>query len=157
MALNRGKQFEKKFSLDLKATVPGIDINRIYDTVSGYKSVSNTSDFICYLYPNMFYLECKSCKGNTFPFSNLHQYDKLKLKVGIKGVRAGAVIWFREHNKLFYVPIKTFTKMMEDGKKSINVNKSIEEGYRIIDVPSKIKRVFLDSDYSFLTSLEEGD
>mgnify|MGYP003300507598 CR=1 FL=1 len=29
--------------------------------------------------------------------------------------------------------------------------------YRIIEIPSKKKRVFMDSDYSILTKLGEGD
>ena len=34
----------------------------------------------------------------------------------------------------------------------------LDEGlYRIIEIPSKKKRVFMDSDYSVLMKLEEGD
>lgn len=156
MGYNYGKQFELKFFEDFKKSFPEGDINRIYDTQSMYH-ISNLCDFIGYNYPNIFYLECKSCLGNTFPFSNLHQYEKLKSKVGIKGVRVGVVIWFREHDKVVYVPVKTITKMKKDEKKSININNSIEEGYKIIEIPSKIKRVFLDSDYKCLMDLEEGD
>ena len=154
---NYGKQFEKKFKQDFLATVPNASVDRLYDVTTGYKSIKQVCDFICYSYPNIFYTECKSCLGNTFPFSNLSQYDKLKKKVGIKGVRVGVVIWFRDHGKVFYVPIKTITQMMKDGKKSVNVNKSIEEGYRIINVPSTPKQVFVDSDYSCLLELNEGD
>ena len=45
--------------------------------------------------------------------------------------------------------------MMKDGKKSINV-KDIDT-YRIIDIPSVKKRVFLDSDYTVLFDLQEGE
>lgn len=72
--------------------MPSSTIDRLYDPTSGYLSISNISDFIAYNYPNIFYIETKSHKGNTFPLSNLTQYDKLVLKIGIKGVRAGVVI-----------------------------------------------------------------
>lgn len=157
MAFNYGKQFEKKFYEDFKKSFPDGTIDRLRDNMSGYLNISNISDFIGYNYPNIFYLECKSCLGNTFPFSDLTQYDKLKYKVGIKGTRVGVVIWFREHDEVLYVPISTITKMMEDNKKSINILKSREEGYRIITIPSVKKRVFLDSNYSCLQELQEGE
>jgi len=47
--------------------------------------------------------------------------------------------------------------MKEDNKKSVNVNKSIEEGYNIIEVPSTKKRIFCDSDYSVLLDLMDGE
>ena len=157
MAQNQGKLFEKKFKEDWKKSFPEGTIDRLLDNMSGYLNISNISDFIGYNYPYHFYLECKSCLGNTFPFSDLSQYNKLKDKVGIKGVRAGTIIWFREHDEILYVPISTITKMKNDGKKSVNILKSREEGYRIITIPSKRKRVFLDSDYSCLQDLQEGE
>lgn len=157
MAYNYGKRFEDKFKKDWQSSFPEGTIDRLRDNMSGYLNISNISDFIGYNYPNIFYLECKSCLGNTFPFSDLTQYDKLKYKVSIKGARVGVVIWFREHDEVLYVPISTITKMKEDNKKSINIFKSREEGYNIISIPSKRRRVFLDSDYSILKNLKEGE
>ena len=127
--------------------------------MNGYKSISNISDFIGYVYPNIFYLECKSHEGNTFPFVKLTQYDKLTAKVGIKGVRSGAVIWAIDHDLVIYCPISTITKMKSDGKKSIHFIKDLAENspYRIIKIPSVKKRVFMESDYSILTTLDDGD
>lgn len=158
MANNYGKQFEKKFYSDFINTVKDSFILRLYDQVSGYKNVSkNLCDYICYCEPLLYLIEVKSVKGNTFPIGNLTQYDKLKEKVGIKGVRAGAIIWFYEKDKVVYVPCSTFTKLIEDGKKSVNIKMLNEGMYRIIEIPSKKKRVFMDSDYSVLMNLEEGD
>ena len=56
------------------------------------RGVSNISDSIAYCYPFHFYLECKSIKGNTFPLSNLKQYDKLIDKRPVKGIRRGVII-----------------------------------------------------------------
>lgn len=157
MANNRGKQFEAKFKADILATVPDCSIDRLYDSQSGYIAISNISDFIFYKKPNIFYLECKSHQGNTFPLANLTQYEKLKSKVGIPGVRAGVVLWMIDHDRVVYVPIATITKLKNDGKKSVNIRTIESDGYKIIDIPSVKKRVFMDSDYSVLMTLEDGD
>ena len=47
--------------------------------------------------------------------------------------------------------------MKADGKKSVNALKSIEEGYRIIEIPAIKKRVFMEGDYSCLLKLEDKD
>ena len=56
-----------------------------------------------------------------------------------------------------YVPIKTITQLLKDNKKSVNIKTIENEGYRIINIPSNKKRVYLDSDYSVLLNLEEFD
>ena len=126
MAVNRGKQFEKKFKEDF-SKIPDSTIDRLYDTTSGYKNISQICDFFAYHYPFCFYLECKSHEGNTFPFVKLTQYEKLKAKVGIKGVRTGVIIWAIDHDLVIYSPISTVTQMMEDGKKSIHFIKDLAE------------------------------
>ena len=55
-----------------------------------------------------------------------------------------------------YVPISTITKMKADGQKSVGI-RSIEDGYNIKVIPSKKKRVFMDSDYSVLLELKDGE
>lgn len=65
MANNFGKKFEQKMKEDFKKSFPDGTIDRIYDSVSGYKTISNIADFIGYNYPNIFYLECKSHLGRT--------------------------------------------------------------------------------------------
>jgi hypothetical protein len=154
MSINRGKQFEQKVKEDF-LKLPYSTIDRLYDTMSGYKAISQVSDFIAYKYPNIFYLECKAHKGASLPLSNITQYDSLLPKIGIKGVRAGVVLWLYEKDKVFYIPIKTVKQMKHDGEKSVGIRHL--DKYRIIDVPSVKKRVFMDSDYSILLSLNEGD
>lgn len=155
MANNRGKQFEAKFKEDWKRTFsPCID--RLYDAMSGYVSISNISDFIGFKKPNIFYLECKSHEGNTFPISCLTQYEKLTCKVGIEGVRAGVILWMIDHDAVLYVPISTFTKLIQDGKKSFNIKMIGDDTYPHIVIPSEKRRVFLDSDYSVMGNLPEG-
>ena len=155
MAVNKGKAWEAKFKTDFMKSFPDGSIDRLYDPVGGYYGINNICDFIGYEWPNIYYLELKSHKGNTFPFICLPQYDKLTSKVGIKGVRAGVVLWFIDHDQVIYAPISTITKMKEDGKKSINV-KELDD-YHLIKLPGQKKRVFVECDYRVLKDLDEGD
>ena len=155
MAVNKGKAWEAKFKTDFMKSFPDGSIDRLYDPVGGYYGINNICDFIGYEWPNIYYLELKSHKGNTFPFTCLPQYDKLTSKVGIKGVRAGVVLWFIDHDQVIYAPISTITKMKEDGKKSINV-KELDD-YHLIKLPGQKKRVFVECEYRVLKDLDEGD
>lgn len=152
-----GKKYEEKFRSDWEK-IPNTSIDRLYDPVGGYGGISNICDFIIYNYPHIIYAECKTTKDNTFPFSRLSQYEKLTKKIGIKGVIAGVFIWFYDRDKVFFVPIATCKQMIEDGEKSVNCKKIVENKYkseyRIIEIPSVKKRVFMDSDYSVI--LEDG-
>ena len=156
MAVNYGKKWEAKVMEDF-AKLPGASIDRIYDVTTGYKSISNISDTIAYVYPNIFYLECKSIHGNTFPLTGLTQYDKLVAKVGIPGVRSGVALWFVDHKTVVYVPVSTFTKLKEDGKKSVNIKMLEAKDYNIKLIPSVTKRVFPNCDYSDLMELKDGE
>lgn len=115
--------------------------------MGGYAHISNICDFIAYRFPLAFYAEVKSIKGNTFPIKNLTQYDKLITKKNILGVISGVVIWYYEKNKVVFVPIETVEQMVNEGKKSIHIQKDY---YRLLDIPSVKKRVFMDSDYSVI-------
>jgi Holliday junction resolvase len=155
MSNDLGKQFEDKFKSDWKKSFPDGTIIRLYDQMSGYKTVSqNICDFIGYARGTLFLMECKTIKGNTFPFSNLKQYEKLLAKKNIKGVKAGVVIWFYEKDTIMFVPIEEAEKMITDGEKSVNCKKVVdnmyEKCYSIIQIPGIKKRVFIDSDYSVL-------
>ena len=87
----------------------------------------------------------------------MKQYKKLSEKKPVKGIRRGVVIWFYERDKVIYVPITTITKMKADNKKSVNIRTDLNK-YRIIDIPSKKRRTFLDSDYSILIQeLKDGE
>ena len=157
MAVNKGKQFEERFKKDWLESFPNSLCIRLPDQMSGYKgSGQNICDYICYNYPNQFFIECKSHKGASIPFDKISQYDKMKDVVGIKGVRAGVVLWLYDKDKVFYIPISTITEMKKDDKKSVGL-KAIEEGYNIIEIPSEKLRVFMKSDYSCLMTLKDGE
>ena len=158
MADRLGKKFEEHFKKDF-LKVPNASIDRLYDTTNGLKGIHQICDFIGYVYPNIFYLEVKTHAKNTFPFSKLTQYKDLVDKMGIKGVRTGVVLWLYEHDAVMYVPIASIKQMKEDGLKSINIKMYKDENckYRIIRIPSTKKKVFMDSDYTLMTTLEDGD
>ena len=154
MAKNYGKEFEIKFKEDF-LKLENSTIDRLYDVTTGYKSITQVSDYIGYVYPNIFYCECKSHKGASIPIGNITQYDKLKDKIGIPGVRAGVILWLIEKDKVLYIPMSTVKQLKEQGEKSIGIR---HLGlYNIKEIPSIKKRVFMDSDYSILLNLKDGE
>lgn len=157
MTKTKGKKFEDVLKHDWLSSIKGSTIDRLYDSVSGYKTITNISDFIAYKKPLIFYLEAKTIKDDRFPFQNLSQYDKLVKKIGIEGVRAGVVIWFYQHDTVIYVPVSTIKKMKDDGKKSLNIKTIQDSGYSYYIIPSVKKIVFMESDYSVLLSTAEGE
>lgn len=156
---SRGKQYEACVKGNWKRTFPKGFLYRVHDQMTGYKATSsNVSDFIGYVNGNLFLIECKSHQGNTFPFANLTQYDMLMSYYGLPGVRIGVFLWMVDHGVELYLPIITVKKMKEDGLKSFNVKYIGNSDYRFFVFPSTKKRIFLDSDYSLLTTeLKEGD
>ena len=156
MPVSKGKQFELKIREDF-GKIPSSLIYRLPDQFNGHRNTSqNPCDFFAYIYPYLFMLEAKSINGNTFPLTNFIQFKHLQQYKGIPGIYRGIIIWFIEHGRVLYVPVKTIEKMLEDGKKSVNIRTIDNDGYEYIDIPSKKKRLFLDSDYSILTTLPEG-
>lgn len=154
MPLNRGKQFEAKFKEDWKKSFPGSFLFRIPDQVSGYLTTSqNPCDFLGYTKGRLFLIECKSVEGNTINFSLIRQYERLLDYIGLEGVYPGILVWFRDHDKVIWVPVTEAEKMKKAGAKSINIKMLKDPNYNIIDIPSVKKRVFMDSDYKVLLDL----
>lgn len=154
MAINRGKQFEEKFRLDFEETVSPTLLMRLPDQVSKYAGYSsNLCDFIGFKSPRLFLIECKTTKANTLPFSNITQYDRLLPYKDAEYIYAGVVVWWTKLDTVAWVSIKTLEQMKKDAKKSINIKMIEEKVYDIVVIPSKKKRVFLDSDYSILLNI----
>ena len=100
MATNYGKKFEKVFEQDWRKTFPCSFIFRLPDQQSGYYGTSsNPCDYICFVNNKLYLLELKSHLGNTFPLSNLRQYDKLSPYVGIDGVKL-ITLYLRDGTKI---------------------------------------------------------
>lgn len=151
-----GKAFENRFKLEWEKSFPDSFILRLPDQMSGYKCSNNICDFICFNDGVLYLIECKAHKGASIPFDKISQYSKLLEKANIYGIRSGVILYLYEKYRVFYIPVTTIKKMKEDGKKSVGI-KALEEGYNIIEIPSKKLRVFMDSDYSILQNLKEGE
>ena len=152
----RGKQFETKFKEDWFKSFPNSFLYRLPDQVSGYKNTSkNICDFIGFASGTLYLIECKSHKGASLPLSCISQFDSLKSKIGIPGVRSGVILWLIEKDKVLYIPTSTLVTLKEEGEKSVGL-RHIDK-YNILNIPSMKKRVFMDSDYSVLQILKEGE
>ena len=156
--ISKGKQFEKKFKQDFLKTTNCSFLYRVPDQLSGYKGTSiNICDFIIYDNPLLYLIETKTHNGNTFPFVNFTQYQKMLPYVGKQGVRVGVVLWMVDHDTVVYLPVSTITQMKKNEKKSFNIKDLQTTNYNIKIIPSYKKRVFMDSDYSILSTLKEGE
>ena len=96
----------------------------------------------------MFDLRCRTA---------IPQYERLLEYKNIPGVYPGVLLWLSEKDKVMWISIIEMEKMVKDGKKSIGLKMLKEKSYNIIEIPSVKKRVYLDSDYTILTSLKDGE
>lgn len=145
MAVNRGKQFEDQIR-EAFEKVPNTSVTRLIDPQNGYAGVRNICDFIVYHYPTQFFIECKSCYGNTLPFTNItkNQWDGLYEMSKIKGVVAGYMIWFIDHDRTIFVPAQSMIVHKELGEKSYNIAKQWDSDYT--EIKGEKKRVLFDYD-----------
>lgn len=152
MPVSLGKGFEEKFRAQWSETVPDSFCYRLSDQMSGFIGSTNISDFICYKKPFLFLIECKERKGNTFPV-DFRQYESLIQYANIEGVKPGVIIWFSEHDCVLWIPIQTFMKLREEGKKSFNIKD--KDKYEYLELPSKKLRTYMKTDYSALIEYYE--
>lgn len=141
MGENRGKQFEQVIRCDFEGD--GFCIDRLYDQTNGFKGSQNICDFVVFRQPNIMYLECKSCHGNTFPLSNITQtqWNGLLEKELYCGVYAGVMIWWIDKDITKFLPIYNLQMLADSGAKSIRFDTDLG-----IEVPGKKKRVFFEYD-----------
>jgi penicillin-binding protein-related factor A (putative recombinase) len=147
---NLGKKFEDVIKESF-LKCPDVSIDRLRDAPKKMKNVDNPSDFIVYKYPHEIYVECKSHKGNTLPFSCIReeQITGMLEKSKIKGVLAGVIVWFIDHDLTVWIPINEVVFWRDIGNKSINI-KNIQdkntERIRHIVIQGKKKRIYFDYD-----------
>lgn len=146
MAQNRGKKFEEVIKASFEA-VPGVSIDRLRDAPRKLKGVDNPSDFIVYKKPHEVYVECKSHKGNTLPFSCIReeQIRGMVEKSKIEGVKCGVLLWYIDHDLTVWVPIEEVVNMINHGYKSINI-KDLNYPRNIIRIDGKKKRIYFEYD-----------
>ena len=141
MSENRGKQFESVIKTSFENS--NFCIDRLHDQTNGFKGSQNICDFVVFRQPNIMYLECKSCHGNTLPFSNITQtqWNGLLEKDLYCGVYAGVMIWWIDKDITKFVPIYNLQILADSGAKSIRFDTALG-----IEVPGKKRRVFFEYD-----------
>lgn len=152
---NKGKVFEEVIKKSF-LKVDGVDVTRLRDGMRKQKGVDNPSDFIVYKYPYEVYVECKSHKGNTLPFSCIReeQIRGMQEKSMTNGVKAGVILWFIDHDLTVWIPIREIRFLINAGKKSINI-KELDQISHIV-IQGKKKRIYFDYDMEdFLRRLYE--
>lgn len=123
MANNLGKEWEDIVEEWLKENK--ICYDRIHDQMSGKKGSTNVCDYDAYIYPHMYYLECKECASSLFNMlQNISEYQWIRMlqKDTFPGVRAGYVIWMSGANRAFWVSPLTLNLYYSAGKKSVSVD-----------------------------------
>lgn len=158
MALNKGKIWEKCVKESWESSFPNSFILRLPDQQNGYFGTSrNISDFIAFKSPYLFLIECKTINGNTLPFSNLKQYEKMLNYQNIPNVKLGFLVWWQDKNVTAWVPLDSVTLLKEENKKSIHVDYVIQKLYDIVQIPNIIKRVYPKCDLSVLMDGQENE
>lgn len=150
---NQGKKFEDAVQTSFEK-VESVSIDRLRDAPKRLKGVDNPADFIVYKTPHEVYVECKSHKGNTLPFSCIRetQLKGMTEKSMKPGVVAGFMIWFIDYDLTVWVSIDMIKTMMWFGYKSLNI-KDLEKIPHLV-INGKKKRVYFDYDMAqFLEDL----
>ena len=166
--VNRGKDFEGQVQAGFEM-ISGVSIDRLPDPMAGYAGVRNICDFIVFKSPTQYYIECKSCYGNTMsiysnnpkqPYGNItkNQWEGLLEKSKIPGVKAGILVWFIDHDITYWIDIRILQKHRDKGHKSIYFNADWIDFDEVTDekwttISGKKRRVLYD--YDFTRFLEE--
>lgn len=74
----------------------------------------------------------------------------------LPNIRTGVFIWFIDHQRVVFIPTSCFNRLIKDGLKSFNINKTQFEKYNAIEIPHKLLRVFPKCDYTELKNLEDN-
>lgn len=171
MGVNRGKKFEGIIQ-EAFEKVPNVSVTRLHDQTNGYLGSKNPCDFLIYHKPYLYAVECKSVHGNTFPiysrdvkkkYGNVtnFQWETLLEMSTVKGVRAGLLIWFIDHDETVWLDINLLDRWRKAGNKSIH---SYPEWIEYVETPhdwtyitGKKKRVFFEYNIpQFLKEMENG-
>lgn len=156
MSKNDGKAFEKLIRDKLK-TIRNVSVDRINDNV-GYAGAYNIADLIVYRKPCKFYLELKTIKGTSFPFSNINLNALMDMQYAqlVDGVGCYFIIWFKDLDKTIAISSEElYIKIHGYNKKSIGVNSF--KDFEFIEVNGKKKRKFYDYDLEQLLDKLERD
>ena len=154
-SVNRGKQFEEQIRKGF-LKVPDTNVIRLQDPMAGYAGIRNICDFVVYHHPYQYLIECKSCHGNTLPYTNItdNQYSGLLNVSRIRGIVAGFMIWFIDKDVTLFVDadcLDVFRK--EHDAKSFRFD---DRPFNCIEITGQKRRVLFDYDmHDFIEKIEE--
>lgn len=134
-----GKKAEEKIKQWLDKPENGYSFDRFYDQMTGYFMTSrNICDFVCYKYPNQYYIESKATYEDRFNFSMLTdtQHDGLLQKSKTHGVYGLVIVLFATYQKAFILDIRDIKKLEDDGKKSLNIKKRDKWNTSYAEIPT---------------------
>lgn len=139
-----GKDAEEKISEWLDRPEEGYCFDRIPDQMTGFCGSKNICDFTLFKSPDMFYIESKATWSDRFDFNMIseYQYTHLMKKSEMPNVYGIVIILFASAKRAFIINIREIDKLIQSGKKSININKIGNWNIRykeITTVPSRKK------------------
>lgn len=121
-----GKKAEQKIKEWLNRPSDGYSFDRFYDQLSGYVETSrNICDFVCYKYPNIYYIESKATWKDRFDFSMIqpHQKQGLLTKSKITGCFGWVIVLFASYKCAVKLDIQDIVNLESQGVKSLNILK----------------------------------
>lgn len=120
-----GKKAEHKIQEWLDSPGTGYSFDRLYDQMNGFYGSKNICDFICYKYPNEYYIESKSTYEDRFDFSMIsdNQLNGVSDKSEIKGVYGLLIVLFASHQRAFVFHMKDIREALSNQIKSLNIKK----------------------------------
>ena len=145
--MSLAKNFENLVREQLNE-IDNVFVMRLADNMSGFSGQNNPSDLIMYKEPTLYFLELKTTKGNTLPFSNIRDnqfngiYDAVKKADGIAG---GLLVWYYEKDVTLYFPIELVHKRKAEGNKSLRLDDT-----EALAIQGKKKRTYFTYDFSEL-------
>ena len=158
MAVDYGKEWEKKFQLQFTSQFPEKLLERLYDQVSMYKDVSqNPADYYLFTNKTLTYIECKETGEGTLNFSKFPQLDRMLEKIQYEDVKAYVLIWYRKKQRVVVVSASEADKIRQDGYKSIALSMLEKKSYNIIEIPATFPRTYPVCDWSKLIEVIDSD
>ena len=159
MATNKGKLFEGDFQQSCEKT--GVFVMRLHDTSLSWQheltsrfTVENPCDFIMFVSPDLYAIECKSTTYNSMSIQRtkddkasmikMHQINSLTKFDKFDNVHAGFLLNWRNDddvtdNVTYWLSIDGFNRFLDESAKK-SINKTDCENYGGIPIQQVLKR-----------------
>ena len=120
-----GKKAEQKIREWLDKPEESYCFDRLPDQLSGFYGSRNICDFTLFKSPNFYYIESKATWNSRFDFSMISDFqkDNLLKKSKIVNVYGLIIALFASNQRAFIFDIRDIQKLMDEGKKSLNIDK----------------------------------